>query len=92
MTQTIGIARYRADQWEQLRGISADPDRLEKTYEEWLSYAKKQLAELRSKGCKVQKVDVDLDELLSWCTHKRLPLNGESRAQFVAHKLQQSEL
>jgi hypothetical protein len=87
MTQTIGIARYRADQWEQLRGISADPDRLEKTYEEWLSYAKKQLAELRSKGCKVQKVDVDLDELLSWCTRKRLPLNGESRAEFVAEKL-----
>jgi hypothetical protein len=89
MTQTIGIAWYRPDQWEQLRKLSDDSDRLEGTYEEWLSYAEEQLAELRSRGCVVRRVDVDLDELLKWCTFKRLPLNGESRSQYVAEKLRQ---
>ena len=89
MTQTIGIAWYRPDQWEQMRKLSDDAGRLEGTYEEWLSYAEAQFAELRSMGSRVQKVDVDLDELLKWCTLKRLPLNGESRAQYVAEKLRQ---
>ena len=89
MTQTIGVAWYRPDQWEQMRKLSDDSDRLEGTYEQWLSYAERQLAELRSRGCRVQKVDVDLDELLKWCTSKRLPLNGDSRAQYVAEKLRQ---
>ena len=89
MTQTIGIAWYRPDQWEQMRKLSDDAGRLEGTYEQWLSYAEAQFADLRSRGSRVQKVDVDLDELLTWCTFKRLPLNGESRAQYVAEKLRQ---
>ena len=72
-----------------MRNLSDDSDRLEGSYGQWLSHAERQLAELRSRGCRVEKVDVDLDELLKWCTLKRLPLEGESRAQYVAEKLRQ---
>ncbi len=90
MTQTIGIAWFLPDQWERLRTIAPDPDRLENTYEAWLSYAQQQFDLLKSQGLDVRKVIVDVDELVAWCNAKKLPVSGESRSHFVANRLQEA--
>ncbi len=89
MIQTIGIAWFLPDQWERLRSVAADPDRLEDTYEAWRSYAEHQFELLKSQGLDVRKVVVDVDELVTWCSAKKLPISGESRSQFVTYKLQE---
>ncbi len=90
MAQTIGIAWFLPDQWERLRTIAIDANQLEDTYQGWLSYAQQQFVLLKSRGLNVRKVFIDVDELVAWCSAKKLPVNGESRSHFVADKLQES--
>jgi hypothetical protein len=86
--RVIGIAWYRPEQWERLRRISSDADELEETYEEWLRVVSQKSAELVIPGVSLRKVDVDVNELLIWCGMRNLPVDGTSRARFVAEKLQ----
>ena len=82
----IGVAWYKPEQWELFKKLSQDGDELENTFLEWIEFAQKKVQELRKKGIKVEKVKVDVKELLAWCNERSLPINGESRAAFVASK------
>ncbi len=62
----VGSAWYRVDHWERLREISADPEKLEQTHEEWLASAEKAHQGLRESGMRVEKVELDVEELLTW--------------------------
>ena len=84
----FGIAWYKSEQWELLKKISLDADQLENTYVEWLEFAQKKLLELQAMGYKFEKVEVDVGELLAWCNERSLPVNSDSRAEFVTFKLQ----
>jgi hypothetical protein len=59
----IGVAWYRPEQWQRIREISSDSDDLEDTYEEWLSSAEQNLKEINGPGLRLQKVDVDSEQL-----------------------------
>jgi hypothetical protein len=83
---TIGVAWYKPEQWELLKKLSQDGDELENTFTEWIEFVQKKVRELRKMGIKVEKVKVDVKELLAWCNERSLPINGESRAAFVASK------
>ena len=83
----LGMAWYQADQWDELRAVSADVDDLESTYEEWLAFAERKLSQLRAKGVILEKVPVDLDELVQWCESEGVKVDGRSRANFAAHKV-----
>ena len=82
-----GIAWYRPEQWQRLREVSADGQELEQTHAEWLAVATKTLTDLEREGFSVRKVDVDLEELLTWCGQKGMPVDGRARASFAQHKL-----
>ena len=85
----IGCAWYRADQWERLREISADPDKLEETHEEWVTTAKRSLREMKKAGILAEKVDVDVEELLAWCREHGEDVDGGARASYAAEMLRQ---
>jgi hypothetical protein len=85
-----GVAWYRPEQWQRLREVSVDVEKLEATHAEWLAVATKAISDLERRGISVIKVDVDVEELLSWCRHCSLPLDGKSRSTFAAHKLEQT--
>ncbi len=38
----VGMAWYRREQWPMLRAVSADADKLEESYDEWVEYASRQ--------------------------------------------------
>jgi hypothetical protein len=83
----MGLAWYRADQWPRLLASSEDRDQLEGRYEERLQMASERYQDLRRKGVRVEKVDVDVEELLKWCQAKGLGVNSSSRAEYAGHRL-----
>jgi hypothetical protein len=86
-----GCAWYRAEQWGRLREISADRDKLHETYEEWAANAEKSLQEMRKVGVCIEKVEIDVEELLSWCRAPDREVNGEARSQYAGEMLHQRQ-
>ena len=86
-----GICWYSTEQWPRLREVVADPGELEETHEEWLTMMKRSLRSFREAGIRYQLVDIDVEELVSWCKRKGIPINGSSRAEYAAHLLQQRQ-
>jgi hypothetical protein len=83
----VGVAWYRRKQWQRVRDISTDADDLENTYEEWLRLAEQKLAELTGAGLRVEKVDLDSEELIVWCNERGLEINGQARSSYTAERL-----
>ncbi len=81
------VAWYVPEQWGKLREISADKDLLENDHRGWLLNAEKTVGKTAEAGANIERVTVDVDELEAWCRSRGCPVNGESRAQFVAHLL-----
>ena len=80
------------EQWALLLSSSADRDELEETYDEWLTSAEKTVAELQATGVNPRKIDIDMEEMISWVQGKGVILNGETRAEFIAMKTRESNL
>lgn len=86
-----GICFYSAEQWARLREVASDPGELEETHEEWLAMMKRSLRSFREAGIPYQLVEIDVEELASWCKRKRMPLDGSSRAEYAAQLVQQRQ-
>lgn len=80
----VGIAWYERDQYPRLREVSADPEVLEGTYDEWLATAERTTAQLRAEGIAATPVRVDVEELVEWCGRQGVPVDGSARAGFAA--------
>jgi hypothetical protein len=87
MRHVVGIAWFRADQWNRLRDVSSDRDHMEADYEDWRTNAEKQLAELRLQGLEVRKIHVDLDEFVAWCKSEKLGIDASSRSRYASYRL-----
>jgi hypothetical protein len=87
----FGVAWYRKDQWDKLLSVSTDRDDLEKTFEEWEDAAERKLSQLKAAGQTMDKIEIDVDELVSWCEKKGLPIDQSARARFAAEKLKRED-
>ena len=85
------IAWYKPDQWDLLKKLSVDSEKMEDTHQEWLHYAEAKLMEFREEGFDVNFIEVDIGELLSWCNERSLPINSKSRSEFASRKLMATE-
>src|SRR5690242_16216673 len=86
----LGVAWYRADQWQRFRALATDADALHDTYAEWEANAIEKLRELRTLGIAARAVPIDIEELAQWCRERKLALDSAARAQFVAVKVQEA--
>ena len=84
----IGVAWYRPEQWETLRNVSVDRDKLEEKYAEWLADAERVVKQLQQQGLRVIKVDVEISDLMLWCESQQIPLDAEARSNYAAFKVQ----
>jgi hypothetical protein len=82
-----GIAWYHREQWPLLRKEAADPEVLEETYEDWLSIAERSVLDMAQEGVRTERVEVDVQELLTWCRTNNRPLDGKARAEFTTRQL-----
>ena len=72
-----------------VRAVSADGDKLESNYEEWLAFALRQIRDLESQGIRVQKIDVELGALTRWCEIEGRAVDGDARAEYARRGLGQ---
>lgn len=79
----IGIGWYKKEQWDDLRRVSVDREILENTWEEWATVAERRMIDLMRLGSNVQKVPVDVDDLVLWCRAQYRPVDADARATYV---------
>jgi hypothetical protein len=84
-----GVAWYRPEQWERLREVSEDVDNLEETYDAWRETAERMIRDGIPSDVQVEKMDIDVEEVLAWCNERELPMNTASRAQFVSERVRE---
>ena len=90
LQQTVfGIGFYRSDQWPRLLETADDRKELEDTYDEWKLNLVKSVKNMRACGMTPLKVDIDVEELLTWRTGRGLKNTGENRAEFITDLLRQ---
>jgi hypothetical protein len=83
----IAFAWYRPEQWHRIRDISSDAEDMDDSYLEWLQLAEEKLNELQSSGLRVEKIEIDSEQLIRWCNEQGLDINGKSRSKYAAAKL-----
>src|SRR5260370_34948649 len=84
-----GVAWYRPEQWERLREGSEAVENLEETYQAWLQTAERILRDGIPANVHVEKVDIDVEEVLAWCNAQGLAMNAEGRSRYVSEQLRQ---
>jgi 23S rRNA A2030 N6-methylase RlmJ len=87
-----GVCWYSSTQWQELREIAADPERLEETYQEWLVVADQACQKMEASGIAIVKVPVDVQKLVAWCRERNLPIDGKARAQYVVEVMEAGAL
>ncbi|HVL36487.1 MAG TPA: hypothetical protein VM489_12525 [Burkholderiales bacterium] len=80
----VGVAWFDRRQWKRLAEVVEDPNELEPTYEQWQQGAQSAVHAIESEGRLVERVHIEVQSLVSWCKDKGLPVNGRSRAEYVA--------
>lgn len=78
----IAFCWFTAATYGRIREISADKDRLPKTFEEWNERAQVQFDGLVERGVDARKVELDPEALLQWA--QGAPINSNKRGIFAA--------
>lgn len=81
-----GVAWYRREQWTILKSVSVDSDELEHNYENWLRTATRNFKKMEASGLNVEKIDVDVMELIVWCASSNKTIDAAARIEFVISK------
>jgi len=82
-TVVVGLAWFDRKQWTRLTEAVEDRNELEDTYEQWQQGALEAARMIERQGQKVEKVHVEVESLVFWCKENGLPVNGQSRAEYV---------
>ena len=85
----MGLTWYRPEQWERLREISEDKEHFDKTYEASLVDLENKVKQLEAQGIRPVKVEVDVEEMLTWCSAQGLAVTPETRTKFTMTKLRE---
>lgn len=83
----VGIAWFDRQQWVLLHDVAADPAKLDDTFEEWETNARRALADLKSQGVAAEPFDVRVADLVQWCADRNLPIDSAARAEYVSFML-----
>ncbi len=83
----VGIAWFARAQWNRLRAV-AEPDAMEHSYDEWKAHILAAIVQLESVGLEVEKVSVDVGELLEWCKERGMSVDSDAWAMFASEKVQ----
>jgi len=85
--KVIGIAWYKKEQWFILRQVIENPNDIENTYEEWLNNAINLRKTLIDSGLTVEEVEIDIQDVKSWCKKDNKTINSKNITEYVVFKL-----
>jgi hypothetical protein len=80
----VGLAWFDLKQWKRLTEVVENRNELDDTYKQWEQSALDAVRTIERQGKKVERVHVEVESLVAWCKEKGLPVNGLSRAEYVA--------
>lgn len=83
----VGLAWFDREQWHLLREVAADRAKLDDTFEEWETSARRALASLKSPGVAAESFEVRVTNLVQWCAERKLPVDSAARAEYVSFML-----
>ncbi len=89
--QAVAVCWYSPAAWVRLKGAVPDPERLAESHARWLEMVNSVCADLADTGVEVLRIEVDPDELLTWCSEQGRPADAAARAYFTAEKLRQRD-
>src|SRR5262245_41618771 len=85
----VAVAWYREGQWARLRELAEDKDNLAPTFAGWLATAEQMCGKMRARGHQIQRIDIDVEMLWTWCCAQGRVLDGPARSEYVARRMQE---
>jgi hypothetical protein len=79
----IGMVWYRNEDWEELRALFTDTERLHVTYDAWKEAAERGERRLIQQGHRVIRAEIHPREFAAWCAEKRVEANAVARNAFA---------
>ncbi len=83
----VGIGIYRKEDYQEILKLSEDRHNMDLTWKEWNENKKKGAKNFLKLGVKTIDILVTPKELVEYCRKNGLPINGETRAEFVSYKV-----
>jgi len=80
----IGMPWYTRDNFQRVREVMVDRDKLHDTFDQWEKAAKQGEANLKAGGKIVVRANLDADKFAAWCAERDLETNASARNQFAA--------
>ena len=76
-------AWFRREDYERIREIMEDSDRLPPSFDEWEQLAKNRVAKAKRDGIIIKPIMLDPDTFVAFCKARKIRPNGDARAKFV---------
>ena len=88
-TLVMGVPWYRPEQWEFLKEVVEDKENFNKIYEESRLESEEKIKRLEAQGIHPVQIEVDVEEMIAWCSSQGLSVNPETRTKFMMDKLKE---
>ena len=80
----IGVTWYRREDYERLKAMFKDGEKLPDTYEDWLAKAQVTVLTLAADRLRVERAYIDPETFPKWCEEKGLEMDADARTDFAA--------
>lgn len=81
--QVAGLCWIKEDQWPRLLEVTDDKASLEATWQEWEARSLEMIEVFATRGILIEKVVVDVEDLISWCNERDKTVSAATRAEYV---------
>ena len=79
-------AWFRREDYERIREIMEDSDRLPPSFDEWELLAKSRVAKAKRDGITLKPVMLDPDTFVAFCKARKMRPNGQAGAKFAVDR------
>ena len=85
MTRLRIVSWFLRKDYDLFKRLSPDDSSLPETFEEWLEFAEKRIAEYETKGVAIRKVAIRPHRFAGYCDARGLNRNRLARDAFAVH-------
>jgi hypothetical protein len=81
---SIGVPWFTREQYEKLLQVADDRATMLPNFEEFDHVAGRRFDQHKARGLPVEKVMIDTDQFVTWCTAEGRPIDAHARAEYAA--------
>lgn len=81
--QEAGLCWIKPEQWQRLLEVAEDKASLESSWKEWEAKSLEMIEVFATRNIFIQKIEIDVEELINWCQNKDKPINSSTRAEYI---------